>query len=345
MAVLRPIELGLTIGRLEPGPRDAITDVRGVRVGHCTLIDPDRRLRTGVTIIRPCDDPWTERPIAAYDVLNGFGKSVGLPQLAELGELETPIGLTNTLAVWTVARRLAELTARRDPRIWSVNPVVGECNDGALSDIAAFPITDSHVDAALDAASAEVAEGDVGAGAGTRAWGYKAGIGTASRVAASGAGRYVVGVLTLPNTGRREDLRIGGFPVGALMLGPPTAPEGKSGSIMMVLATDAPVDARQLRRLAKRCALGLARVGGTASHGSGDFTIAFAPRREERLRDGELTPLFEAAVEATEAAIIHGLFASRDAVDREGAPVPALPAREVVARVHAARAALIGDRI
>jgi D-aminopeptidase len=338
---LRPIELGLRIGRLEAGPRDAITDVDGVRVGHCTLIDPERHLRTGVTILEPCPDPWAERPVAACDVLNGHGKSVGLPQLVEVGEIETPIALTNTLGVWTVARRLAELTARRDPAIWSVNPVVGECNDGAMSDIAAFPITDDHVDQALASASSQVIEGDVGAGAGTRAWGYKAGIGTASRMGAMDGEGYTVGVLVLANTGRRQDLRICGFPVGEPSAAAPE--EGSAGSIMMILATDAPVESRQLGRLAKRCALGLARVGATASHGSGDFTIAFARRREGSVRDRDLSPLLAATVEATEAAIVHALFASSEAVDRKGRRVPALPAEEMVARVLRARAALTGD--
>lgn len=344
MAALRPIELGLRIGRLEPGPRDSISDVAGVRVGHCTVIDAERHLRTGVTVIQPCDDPWSERPVAACDVLNGYGKSVGLLQLEELGEIETPIVLTNTLAVWTAARRLAEITVQRDDRILSVNPVVGECNDGALSDIAAFAITDEHVDAALADLSEHVAEGSVGAGAGMRAWGYKAGIGTASRNAPVGPDRFVVGVLALPNTGRREDLRVCGFPVGTMELGPPRAPETATGSIVMILATDAPLESRQLRRLARRCPLGLARVGGTGNHGSGDLAIAFGPRCERRLLDRDLTPLFEAAVEATEAAIIHSLFASSGARDRAGALVPALPGEQVVARVLAARLALLGER-
>jgi len=350
---LRPSALGLTVGVLPPGPRDSITDVSGVRVGHATLLDDERGLRTGVTIVKPCRDPWGERPVAACDAYNGFGKSLGLVQVEELGEIETAIGLTNTLAVWTVAQRIAQRCLERASGALSVNPVVGECNDGLLSDIRSFPIGPEHVDAAFEALSDRVEEGSVGAGAGMRGFGYKAGVGTASRVVSVSGRPLTVGVLVLTNTGSLEDLRIDGFPVGRWLSGAAASPlpaealgvatDRDAGSIMMVCSSDAPVDARQLRRIARRCALGLARVGGTAGHGSGDITIAFAPRSDERIDDKLLSALFGAAVEATEAAVVHSLFAAEACNQRDGTVVPAIPHKEVAERVLRARRALLSQ--
>lgn len=316
-----------------------------MRVGHCTVVDDARRIRTGVTVVEPCPDPWNERPVAACDILNGHGKSVGLMQIEEVGELETPIALTNTLAVWTVAQCIAQRCLPAQESVWSINPVVGECNDGSMSDIRSFPVREEHVEEAFGNLSRDVEEGSVGAGAGMTGWGYKAGIGTASRVALVDGSPLTVGVLALTNTGDKRDLRVDGFPVGRgnfAGAGRGTASEG--GSIILICATDAPVEARQLRRIAKRCALGLARVGGTAGHGSGDITIAFAPRRQERILDRQLSPVFSAAVEATEAAILHSLFAAETTVLPDGRTVEAIPKREVVQRVLAARAALLVDR-
>ena len=356
MTALRPSMHGLTIGVLPAGPRDSITDVPGVRVGHATVLDEARGLRTGVTIIEPCRDPWAERPVAACDVLNGFGKSVGLVQVEELGEIETAIGLTNTLAVWAVAQRIAQRYLELAPGALSANPVVGECNDGLLSDIRAFAIGPEHVDAAFEALSDRVDEGNVGAGAGMRGFGYKAGVGTASRVVSISGKPLTVGVLVLTNTGSREDLRIDGFPVGRWLSGGAARPlvgrphscplsrrEGGTddGSIMMVCSTNAPVDARQLRRIVRRCALGLARVGATAGHGSGDITVGFAPRSRELVEDRHLSSLFRAAVEATEAAIVHSLFAAEACSQRDGKAVPAIPHKEVVERILCARRALL----
>ncbi len=343
---MRPSDLGLKIGLLEPGPRDSITDIPGVRVGHCTVHDDARAIHTGVTIIEPCPDPWTDKPMAASFVLNGRGKSVGLLQLDELGFIESHIGLTNTLSVWAVADAIAKRVIREHPDVVSVAVTVGECNDSHINDIARFAIGEEHVAKAFDALSTDVPEGSVGAGAGFIGWGLKAGIGTASRVVEIQGERYTVGSLVASNCGALQHLRIDGFPVGRWLktrreAAPNPKPDG--GSIMLFGATNAPMDVNQLRRVAKRVALGLARVGGTAGHGSGDVIICFGGQPAAPLPGGDISKVFTAMIEATEAAIIHSLFAAEDAIARDGTVIPSLPKKEVVERVLAARAALFAD--
>lgn len=327
---------GLSLGRFPSGPRGTITDVRGVRVGHRTLLRDDgpRAVRTGVTAIVPPGDPYREPLPAGAFVLHGHGKAVGLWQLLHLGELEeleTPILLTNTLAVPRCADALITWTLARHPAARSVNPVVLECNDGKLSAIEARPVAEADALTALEAASEEVEEGCVGAGAGMVAFGLKSGIGTASRV----VGRFTIGVLALPNMGRREDFR----PPPGLPVPAPADPAGGSadtGSLVVVLATDAPLLPEQLTRLSRRAALGAARTGAPATTGSGDFFVAFStgwriPRGQDRVevefiadRAPTMGDLYRAAAEATEEAISSALLAATPLVGRNGLSVPTL---------------------
>ena len=316
-------DVGIEVGRLETGPLNAITDVEGVEVGHATLRRGDS-LRTGVTAVLPHgDNLFREKVPAAAAVGNGFGKLVGTTQVNELGELETPILLTGTLSVFRAADALVDtmlaMPANRDVR--SINPVVGETNDGFLSDIRERPIEPRHVRSALRAAGpGPVQEGSVGAGTGTTALGWKGGIGTASRVVETDEGRYTVGVLTQTNYGGH--LRIDGVPV-ALELGSEglRSSAGEAGghrgspgegSVMIVVATDAPLGHRALKRVAERTFLGISRTGSYMSHGSGDYAIAFSTdRRSERTtHGGVMSDLFEATVEATEEAALNSLFAA-----------------------------------
>lgn len=317
----RAREAGVVIGTLPPGMLNAITDVPGVLVGHVTIRD-GTRLNTGVTAIRPHGgNLFDERVPAAIHVGNGFGKLLGVTQVGELGELETPIVLTGTLSVWRAADALTtwmlEQPGMENAR--SLNPVVGETNDGQLSDIRARPIEPRHVFEALNhATSGPVDEGTVGAGTGTVCFDFKGGIGTSSRIVTTGGNAWTIGVLVQSNYGGQ--LTIGGVPVWrALEL---TGKSGASGdgSIMMIVATDAPLDARLLDRLARRALVGLARTGSVMSNGSGDYVIAFSTAAECRRKRGEsvhrvaelsneaMTPLFQAAAEATEEAIVNSLF-------------------------------------
>jgi len=313
----RPREAGVRIGHLPPGPLDAITDVPGVLVGHATLVRGDS-LNTGVTAILPHGGDLFEDPVrAAIVVGNGFGKLVGLSQVQELGEIETPILLTGTLGVFRAADALIDtlLAMPGHENIRSINPVVGETNDGYLSDIRARPIGPEQVNAALrDASSGPVREGAIGAGRGTRALGFKGGIGTASRIVRTPAGIFTVGVLVQTNFG--GNLVIDGVPVGERLAARAAEREAHDaeggGSVMIVLATDAPLDHRSLERLAERSFGGLARTGSSMSHGSGDYAIAFSVDRGsiEIPGGGGLSRLFVAAMEATEEAIIASLFAA-----------------------------------
>jgi D-aminopeptidase len=287
----------ITVGDIETGPLDAITDVPGVRVGHVTLVEGDA-VRTGVTAIVPHGgNVFRKKVPAAIEVANGFGKLVGYTQVRELGELETAILLTNTLAVWDAASALVDhtlaLSGNEDVR--SVNPVVGETNDGWLNDIRSRPLRREHFVRALEQASGgPVQQGAVGAGTGTVALGWKGGIGTASRK----VGPHVVGVLVQTNFG------------GTLTLpgGETFAPSlAEDGSCMIVIATDAPLHARQLGRLARRSFAGMARAGASFSHGSGDYAIAFATA-DGSLPDDALTPYFEAVADATQEAIYNSLL-------------------------------------
>jgi D-aminopeptidase len=343
----RPRALGVVTGILPPGALNAITDVAGVKVGHATVATGEE-VRTGVTVILPhSGNVFQEKVPAAVFVANGFGKLTGVTQVQELGALETPIALTGTLSTWKVADTLAEwvLGLPGNGEVLSVNPVVGECNDGELSDIRRRPIAREHVVSALaSASSGPVTEGCVGAGTGTRCLGWKGGIGTASRKLPPSLGGWTVGVLVQTNF--NGVLAVVGVPVGVELgryafkdeLGPP-----ERGSCMVVIATDAPLDARQLRRLAARMPMGLARTGAFASNGSGDYAIAFTAnpacriqygargtRSTPVLADDDLSPLFLAVVESTEEAVLNSLFAATTTRGFAGHVVEALPVDRVL---------------
>jgi D-aminopeptidase len=390
-------DLGVEPGVLPPGPLDAITDVAGVRVGHETVVEGDS-VRTGVTaILAHGGNLFQEKVPAAVYVGNGFGKAAGFLQVQELGTLETPIVLTNTLAVGTAVQAVAAWTLEQpgNGAARSVNAVVGETNDGGLNDIRSFPVTADHVRRAIAAArGGPVAEGSVGAGTGTQALGWKGGIGTASRRLPAALGGWTVGALVQSNFG--GVLAIDGVPVGELLgrhayrealeaeasaraaegsagargqgaegsggtegrnpeglagvrgrraegLTEASAGEPGDGSCMIVLATDAPLSARNLERLAKRAVLALGRVGSFMSNGSGDFVIAFSTARENRrphdseadvlavrdLRNDETSPLFLAAVEAVEEAIYNSLLRAETVTGHEGRTAEAIPVERV----------------
>ncbi|WP_321474545.1 P1 family peptidase [uncultured Paludibaculum sp.] len=323
----RAREAGVVTGRLPTGRWNAITDVAGVRVGHSTLIRGGN-IRTGVTAIVPhTGNLFREKVPAAVFVGNGFGKLMGSTQVEELGELETPVLLTATLNVPRVADALLEymlaLPGNEDVR--SINAVVGETNDGYLNDIRSRSVGRSEVFAALQAAhDGAVEEGAVGAGTGTVAFGYKGGIGTSSRL----AGGHTVGVLVQSNYG--GDLMIVGIPVGRELR---KAGQGsKDGSCMVVIATDAPVDARNLKRMAARAMLGLGRTGSSGSNGSGDYAIAFSTHRGggPLVANDNMTPLFEGVIEATEEAVNNSLFRA-ETTTSNGHTVEALPLERVLA--------------
>lgn len=436
-------ELGLVTGRLEPGPNNDICDVPGVRVGHATRVEGEGPLvpgqgpiRTGVTAILPHGGNLFQQKVpAGVFVLNGFGKAVGLAQVAELGTLETPILLTNTLSVFQAANELVSYMLEQNPEIGittsTVNPLVGECNDGFLNDVQGRHVTAAMVRAAIEGASTgPVQQGTVGAGTGMVCFGFKGGIGSASRR----VDRYVLGTLVVANFGRRPDLLVHGVPVGQWLeeeerarreqeedagqrgerpadeaapeapvgeplpgalrpdepvgespagsaqvdesaVAPPAGeaepdqaapepppeeearsgqsepPEPPPGSVMVIIATNAPVDARQLTRLAKRGAMGLARVGSSAANGSGDFVLAFSTanrvshrsdyplRATTLLRDDSpvMNDLFRAAVESVEEAVLNALFTAQTVVGRDGHVAPALPVEKVLAWVRPPR--------
>jgi len=325
----RARDVGVVVGIFEPGPLNAITDVAGVRVGHTTLHRGDS-IHTGVTAILPHGgNIYQERVPAAVVVGNGFGKLIGVTQVQELGELETPILLTCTLCVWKAATAMVDWLLQQPgmENVRSINPVVGETNDGALNDIRAMPIGPEDVARALEtAATGPVEEGAVGAGAGTIAFGWKGGIGTSSRKT-PGTTSYTVGVLVQTNHG--GVLTINGAPVGRELgrysfqrevEGRGQPDDAGDGSIMIVVATDAPLDSRNLRRLAERALTGLARTGSSMSNGSGDYVIAFSTAESVRrpiagptlqlqeLQNEMMSPLFQAVAEATEEAIYNSLF-------------------------------------
>jgi D-aminopeptidase len=362
----RARELGIGIGIFQPGPHNAITDVPGVRVGQTTVWE-GANVRTGVTAILPHDgDLFRDRVPAGIHVGNGFGKLVGVTQVRELGELETPILLTCTLCVWQAADAMVEWLLARPgmEEVGSINPVVGETNDGGLNDIRARPVRREHVVAALEGASAgPVEEGSVGAGTGTRAFGWKGGIGTSSRVLPVSQGGFRVGVLVQSNFGGILD--IGGAPVGRELGrysfqsdveggggggGPAGSPwlgqEDGAGSIMIVIATDAPLSDRNLERLANRAMMGLGRTGSFAGNGSGDYIIAFSTAESVRRRSGQELPvvadlpnartsaLFQGVVEATEEAVINSLLRATtvSGMGREAEALPLEATREILRR-------------
>ena len=350
----RARELGVAPGVFPTGARNAITDVQGVTVGQVTIVEGDS-VRTGVTAILPhSGNLYRERVPAALHVGNGFGKLLGVTQLRELGELETPILLTCTLCVWKAADAMVEWLLERPgmEQVRSINPVVGETNDGTLNAVRSRPIRAEHVRRALESAGVTVEEGSVGAGTGTVAFGWKGGIGTSSRVLPQSLGGWTVGVLVQTNFG--GILQIAGAPVGK-ELGRYSFQRDVSdhgdGSIMMVVATDAPLSDRNLERLAKRAIMGLARTGSFAGNGSGDYALAFSTNASVRrafdakrlslqeLANEETGGLFEAAVEATEEAIYNSLFRATT-VTGSGRTVEALPidkVREILQRYNVSK--------
>jgi D-aminopeptidase len=342
-----PLWQNLKIGVLSPAKLNSITDVEGVQVGQTTLIKGED-CRTGVTAILPHPgNIFQEKVPAAIYIGNGFGKLTGISQVEELGVIETPIILTNTLSVPVAADALIDYTlnlaGNKDVR--SVNPLVGETNDGFLNNIRArFVQAEDVLNAIREAKSGSVEEGNVGAGTGTVCFGFKGGIGTSSRKLPENLGGYTVGVLVQTNFG--GILRINGAPVGQELQQfylRENIESQHEGSCMIVVATDVPLNARQLKRVAKRAIYGLVRCGGITTHGSGDYVIAFSASSEVRypyradkmiqqkeiLRDEHLSPIFLAAEEATEEAIYHSLFAAEDMIGFQGHEVKALPEEEV----------------
>lgn len=338
-------EFGLKIGVLEPGPLNSITDVPGVRVGQVTLIEGDR-IRTGVTAILPHPgNIFQEKVPAGIYVANGFGKLTGYTQVDELGTLETPIILTNTLSVPEAAAAVIEyiLSLPGNEQVSSVNPVVGETNDGWLNDIRARAVKKEHVlEAIRSAREGPVEEGSVGAGAGTTCFSFKGGIGTSSRKLPPERGGWTVGVLVQTNFG--GVLQIKGLLIEELLKKEKAessnlTPPGEGGSCLIVVATDAPLDSRNLKRLAKRALLGIPRTGGYYSNGSGDYAIAFStapgvrvPHREKSLtmkveivRNEAMSALFQAAAEASEEAILNSMFKATTMIGKDGHRAEALP--------------------
>lgn len=327
----RARDLGLIASSGRCGPYNAITDVPGVRVGHTTVQRPPE-IHTGVTAIVPNGvGPHSPLPAGLFTG-NGHGKLIGATQLVELGVIESPLLLTATLSAFRAADALVTWMLSRPEYadVETFNPVVGECNDGFLSDIRARPIREEHVLAAIEsAASGPVAEGCVGAGTGMGALGFKAGVGTASRVLDLAGRPVTLGVLVQANFS--GTLRVLGRPVTPAALGLDEPAPTDVGSCMIVAATDAPLDARQLTRLARRLVFGLARVGAAYSHGSGDYGIAFSVRTDvPPLADRELSPLFEAALDAVEEAVLNSLVAAVTTYGRLGRVLHALP----VPRLH-----------
>ena len=322
------------IGTSPTGALGTIADVPGVTVGHCTLADGP--IQTGVTVVRAHrDDPYRHKVPAAASVINGFGKSIGLVQVEELGVLETPIALTNTFGVAAVAQAQIRAALASNPQIgreWpTVNPLVFECNDGYLNDIQALAIEESHYMQALDAAAVEFERGSVGAGRGMSCFDLKGGIGSASRVANVAGRDFTVGALVLANFGRLPMLTIDGTPLGRELhrrkqSTTPAKPE--QGSIIMIVATDAPLDSRQLKRLSMRAAAGLARTGSVYGHGSGDIALAFStawtvPHESDfiatppLLGDARLDPLFHACADSVEQAIVDALWSATSVTGRD----------------------------
>ncbi|WP_165073740.1 DmpA family aminopeptidase [Paludisphaera rhizosphaerae] len=356
-------DLGVSPGVFDPGPLNAITDVSGVKVGQVTLVEGDS-VRTGVTAILPHGgDLFRDKAAGAVFVGNAFGKLAGSTQVEELGTIETPVVLTNTLAVGEAVAAVVRYTLDQpgDESVRSVNALVGETNDGGLNDIRSMPVRREHVLAAIrNAAPGPVAEGNVGAGTGCECFGWKGGIGTSSRKLPARFGGWTVGVLVQANYG--GVLTIAGAPVGKELgrhafrlaandLGLPEGPERRGdGSCLIVVATDAPLDARDLRRLAARAVFGLARTGSSFSNGSGDYAVAFSTAPDMRTTHGDerprprsplpteaVSPLFEAALESVEEAVGNALLKAEDMTGAKGRRVEAIPVdrvREVLRKYH-----------
>ena len=357
----RARDLGIVIGTMKPGPLNAITDVAGVGVGHTTLISGagpmtvgEGPVRTGVTIVQPHEgDVWAEPVFAAPHTLNGNGEMTGLEWVRESGMLTTPIGLTNTHSVGVVRDALIQDQVRRlgpDATPWGL-PVVAETWDGRLNDINGFHVRAEHVFDALDSVSrGEVEEGSVGGGTGMVSFGFKAGIGTASRVVDTGPGSHVLGVLVQANFGRRERFTVGGIPVGRVLTEeriPLPGEPVETGSVIVIAATDAPLLPHQCARVAQRIGLGIGRIGGAGGNSSGDIFLCFAtgnrglsaselgpPSRPtlslEMLDDGLIDGLFNAVIEATEEAVVNAILAAPTMTGRDGVTAHELPADQLV---------------
>jgi len=353
-------DLNLTIGDFPTGPHNAITDVAGVRVGHTTLIhDEPRTARTGVTVILPRDgDIWRNPAFAGYHSFNGCGEMTGLLWVEESGQLSHPIALTNTHQVGTVHEALIAYAQERGHTQHSSLPVVAETWDGWLNDMDGFHVRAEHVYAALDnAAGGAVAEGNVGGGTGMICHEFKGGIGTASRVVATQSGTWTIGALVQANHGAREDFRVDGVPVGLLLdraLAPvPWEEPAASSSILIVLGTDAPLLPFQCRRLARRATVGFARAGGIGHNGSGDIFLAYATGNDLAAGEGiaalrmipnhHLNPMFAAAAEVVEEAIINAVVAAETMTGWQGRTVYALP-HEALQAIMAERGAGRGGR-
>lgn len=351
---LRPREYGIQFGVLQPGQNNAITDVEGVLVGQVNVHDDKKGAHTGVTAILPHGgNLFKEKVPAGIFLANGFGKMTGYPQVKELGNIETPIVLVNTLNVAAGLDGIIDYTFsfKENGDCRSVNGVVGETNDGGINDIRARFLTSKDVLKAIQTAkSGPVEEGVVGAGSGTKAFGFKGGIGTSSRKLPASMGGYTVGVLVQTNFG--GFLNVDGVAVGEKLGGYPWQKEIEcaDGSIMMVVATDAPIDARNLERVAKRAFMGLAKAGGIASNGSGDFAIAFSTARENRVphntkkleklqnvnvANDDMTPIFMATIEASEEAVVNSLFKAKDVKGYNGKVTKALPVDQVLEMLKA----------
>lgn len=326
-------EYGIVIGTHKCGPLNKITDVPGVTVGHYTVDTEEHK--TGVTVILPCEDNmFANKLTAAAFVHNGFGKTAGIPQIEELGTLETPIALTNTLNVGRVHDAVVEYMAGRcekeGVKMTSINPVVGECNDASLNKIVERVIGTEEVLSAIASAKADFEEGDVGAGKGTTCFGLKGGIGSASRQLQFGEEVYTVGVLVQSNFGKTKNFVLDGKPMGAYLLEKIEEAKKDEGSIMMVIATDLPVSDRQLKRIIKRAGTGLSRCGSYMGHGSGDIMLGFSTANRfayqeenafvpvKQLNESKIDEVFEAVGEATEEAILNSMAMAKTVKGYEG---------------------------
>ncbi len=334
-------EYGFAVGQMQPGPMNLITDVSGVRVGHVTISRGD--VQTGVTAILPHEgNLFREKLVAASHVINGFGKSMGLIQINEMGTLETPVILTNTLGIGTAADALIRYMLEHNPDIGtitgSVNPVIGECNDGYLNDIRGMHVTGEHVRQAIDNAAAVFDQGSVGAGTGMSAYGLKGGIGSASRVVPLDSDQYTLGALVLANMGKKRDLTVCGRHLGPL-LGPVPGTESgpvPDGSIIIILATDLPLCERQLGRVARRAQAGVARTGSNIDSGSGEVVLAFSTASRirhyepqtlvtlQRLKEDHLNSVFRSVAECTEEAVLNALVMAATTTGLNGRTVYSL---------------------
>ena len=321
----------LNIGRMEHGTRNSIADVPGVTVGHCTV--DNERHKTGVTVVMPCeDDIFRNKMVAACHVLNGFGKTAGLMQIQELGTLESPIALTNTLNVGLVHDALVEYLCQSVEKngysIRSVNPVVAECNDASLNDIRHRAVGQAEVFSAIESAGTDFAQGDVGAGKGMTCHDLKGGIGSSSRLIPIGDQIYTLGILALTNHGSLKDLTIGGKNIGMEIEGKIREDTPDEGSCILILATDLPVTSRQLGRIIKRCSVGLARLGSFIGHGSGEVFIGFSTANRipmeadfldiKCIHESHINEAFRAAAEATEEAIVQSMLHAKTVTGYSG---------------------------